>query len=301
MNLYAYRAWYFMREALVNARYSPVLTLVSVLTIAVSLMLVGLFGYILLNGYQVLDRVGEQMQLVVYFEDEVSPAVVESVAKQIGERPDVAKVMVLDANADRDRNLLLLDDDLISGLDPTSIPGSPSIDIELSHTTRTRDDLDKLTGWLQELEGIAGVEDIHFSAETYRVIYSLVDIVQLVGLLIGVVILFAAVFFVFGTIKLAVFARKDEIEVLRLVGATRSFIRTPFYIEGVLQGLSGGIVALIALGVVHLRVRHYVEVEQALNTDANLLPLWMVLWLLGGGMLLGLMGSAFSVGRHLRT
>ncbi|MEC9072102.1 MAG: FtsX-like permease family protein, partial [Myxococcota bacterium] len=114
------------------------------------------------------------------------------------------------------------------------------------------------------------------------------------------VVLAAAIFFTFSTIKLAVYARREEIEVLRLVGATDGFIRIPFYIEGFLAGLLGAIGALIIIAIIHARLLAFVEEEHFLNVSLDLMPLGMLLWLFLGGILLGLLGSALSVGRHLR-
>ena len=107
--------------------------------------------------------------------------------------------------------------------------------------------------------------------------------------------------FLFITIKLAVYARHEEIEVLRLVGATDGFIKAPFYIEGLIQGLTGAVVALVTVAVLHFRIQRFIQVEQGLNFELDLLPPTMILWFLIGGMTLGLAGSAFSVGRHLKV
>lgn len=301
MKLLTHNLAYFLREALQNVRHSPALAVVSVLTIAVSLILVGFFGALLLTGQQVLDSVGKELRISVYLDAQVPQEKAEKLQADIAQRPDVASAKFLSAEQDRARNQAVLSPELTTGLDPQSIPGSPCIDVVLEPSMRTRAELDELASWLTGLESVSGVDDVHFSAERYRFLYSVLDILQFVGWLIGGVVLFASVFFVFGTIRLAVLARSDEIEVLKLVGATLGFIRAPFYIEGALQGLLGAVVALAAVGALQLKVRHYVEVEHSLNFQPNLLPWGIVLWFVAGGVMLGLLGSAFSLQRHLRS
>ncbi|NUN13246.1 MAG: ABC transporter permease [Myxococcales bacterium] len=300
MALLSTRAAYFCREALKNLRFSPFLALVSTSTIAVSLILVGLFGYTLLHGYQILDEVGRELRISVYLKPTTTKEQADVVANEVKARPDVASVTVLSAELDRERNRQLLSDDLIAGLDETAIPGSPVLDITLTNDKREQEDFDALQNWLQSLQSVDGVDDIEFAADKFRLVYSIIDIIEMVGLIICGVILFAAIFFTFSTIKLAVLARREEIEVLRLVGATDQFIRTPFYLEGLVQGVLGSFVAVCIVWVIHLRIRRFVQVEQAINVDINLLGSGMITWFVVGGITLGLLGSALSIGRHLR-
>ena len=294
------RLLYFVKEAVKNIRHSALLTTVSICTLAVSLIMLGFFGHLLFNAQQLLNDVGKDLKVTVYLEEETRVEEAEAIRKAISDRDDVESVVLLSPEEDRKRNLDLLDPELIAGLDVESIPGSPCLDVVLKRKSRAREDFDALTTWLGELESVAQVEDIHYTAQKFRVIYAAIDIVELVGFILCGVILFAAIFFVFSTIKLAVYARQEEIEVLRLVGATDGFIRAPFYIEGLIQGLTGALVALITVAVLHFRIQRFIQVEQGLNFELDLLPLTMVLWFLIGGMMLGLAGSAFSVGRHLR-
>lgn len=301
MSLSGYRIGYFFREAAQNVRHSPVLAGVSVLTIAVALLLVGFFGWILVHGQSVLESVGDELRLSIYLEPDTTEAQLDSLAAEVRARPEVADVVAFDAERDRRRNEALLDPEIIDGLDPASIPGQPTLDVTLVRQLRGQEEIDALTAWVDELSGVSGVQEVQFAVDKYRFVYALIDIFQLVGLLVGAIVLFAAVFFVFGTIKLAVYARADEIEVLRLVGATGNFIRAPFYIEGALQGLLGSAVALLGVLAIHLKVQHYVTVERAIKFEGELLSTSLWLWFLVGGTLLGLLGSAFSVGRHLRV
>jgi cell division transport system permease protein len=295
------RVIYFLREALQNVRHSPMLALVSVLTIAVSLVLVGFFGWLLAHGDALLGRMGQQLRLSVYLEPNVAADRAEQLRTEFAARPEVGEVHFLTAEQDRRRNEKLLSQDLIAGLDPASIPGQPTFDLALSPNVRGQADVDTFATWAQGLREVSGVQDVQFAVEKYRFLYALIDIFRLVGGLVGSIVLFASVFFVFATIKIAVYARAEEIEVLKLVGATTPFIRAPFYIEGALQGLLGSAVALVALGAIVAKVQHYVAVEKAIRFDGDIVSAGLLMWFVVGGIALGLLGSAFSVGRHLRS
>ena len=296
-----YRFLYFFREAMKNIRHSALLTVVSICTLAVSLIMLGFFGHLLFNAQQLLNDVGKDLKITVYLNVDTTVEEAETIREAVAQREDVESVVLLSPKEDRERNRELLDPELIAGLDAESIPGSPCLDIVLKRKSRVREDFDSLTTWLGDLKSVAQVEDIHYTAQKFRVIYAMIDIVEMVGFILCGVILFASVFFVFSTIKLAVYARHEEIEVLRLVGATDGFIKAPFYIEGLIQGLTGAIVALVTVAVLHFRIQRFIQVEQGLNFELDLLPPTMILWFLIGGMTLGLAGSAFSVGRHLKV
>ena len=296
-----YRFLYFFREAMKNIRHSALLTVVSICTLAVSLIMLGFFGHLLFNAQQLLNDVGKDLKITVYLNADTTVDEAETIREAVSQRQDVETVVLLSPKEDRERNRELLDPELIAGLDAESIPGSPCLDIVLKRKSRVREDFDSLTTWLGDLKSVAQVEDIHYTAQKFRVIYAMIDIVEMVGFILCGVILFASVFFVFSTIKLAVYARQEEIEVLRLVGATDGFIKAPFYIEGLIQGLTGAVVALVTVAVLHFRIQRFIQVEQGLNFELDLLPPTMILWFLIGGMTLGLAGSAFSVGRHLKV
>jgi len=123
-------------------------------------------------------------------------------------------------------------------------------------------------------------------------------------LAVGVVILLATVFIISNTIKLTVYARKDEIEIIRLVGGTNLFIKSPFFIEGIIQGFSGGLIALIILFICY---RSFINwISQASHTlfqsiPISFLPSHYLIIIIGGGMVTGFLGSFFSLDRYLKT
>ncbi|GMV38489.1 MAG: cell division protein FtsX [Myxococcales bacterium] len=301
MRLLLHRIGYFVRETVRNVLHSPFLTAVSISTIAVALILIGFFGYLLINAGQLIDEVGKDLRVTVYLEPTVSAEEAEAVRAVVAESDEVEDVVVLTAAEDRARNRALLSAELLAGLDEESVPGSPSLDVALSQKKRTKEDFDHIATWLSSLAKVQHVDDIHFGAENFRIVFSLIEILRLVGAIVSGVILFAAIFFVFSTVKLAVYARRDEIEVLKLVGATDRFIKVPFYLEGLLQGAVGSFVALLIVAFIHLKVQTFVRDEQAINLRLDLLPAGMILWFLVGGVVLGLAGSVFSVGRHLKV
>lgn len=292
---------YFLRQAVRLARASPWLTTVSVFTIAVALSLMGLFAMAFFNANEMIGDLGASLHISVYLEENVTQPQIETLTERIRARKGVTAVKSMSAQADRQRNRRLLDPKLLEGLDEAAIPGQPVLELELEAALAARSDLDALMQWTGKLAGVEAVEDVQFGAEKLRLLFAIVEIVRTVGLVLSVVLLASAMFFVFVTIRLAVFSRRDEIEILRLVGATPRFIRLPFLVEGALQGFVGALVAMLFIGGLHLELRSLIRDFYMLNVAWSLLPPGMVLWLLLGGPAVGLLASGLSVGRYLKV
>jgi cell division transport system permease protein len=290
----------YLREAWSNVLASPLLTLIAVLTIAVSLILVGFFGTLLVNANHILDAMAQDLRITVYLDPSIDAVSVNALQERIATRDEVSQTAFLNADDDRQRNRELLDAELLKGLPQDAIPGQPAIEIQLEPRQRTKEDFTQITEWVGELEGVDGVQELYFGADKIRVLFAMIDLLRVIGFIICVIIVAAAIFFTFSTIKLAVYSRKEEIEVLRLVGATSTFIRTPFYLEGAFAGLLGTLTALVIVAFIHSRLIAFVEEEHLLNVRFDLLPAGMLAWFLVGGVALGLAGSALSVRRHLK-
>jgi cell division transport system permease protein len=291
---------YVLRQALLLLRGSPWLATVSALTIALALTLVGLFATVMFNAAHLMQDLGQSLALSVYLQETAGEADVAAVRAKLEAHEGIKKVKVLSREQDRERNKRLLSAELLQGLDEAAIPGQPVLEVEIDAALASRGDVDALVKWTQALKGVASVEDVEFGAEKLRLLFALVEILRTIGIVLSAVLLASAMFFVFSTIRLAVFSRRDEIEILALVGATPGFIRLPFLVEGALQGLVGAALAAGLLGLLHIELRGLVRDVYMLNVAWSLLPPGMIAWLVVGGPAVGLAASALSVGRYLK-
>jgi cell division transport system permease protein len=292
---------YVLRQALLLVRGSPWLTAVSSLTIALALTLVGLFAVVLFNGNRLLQDLGQSLTLSVYLAEDATQAQVQTVAAQLKAHAGIEGVTILSREQDRARNKKLLSPELMQGLDEDAIPGQPVLEVDIDAKLASRGDVDALLQWTTALRGVQSVQDVEFGAEKLRLLFALVEIARTVGAVLTVVLLASAMFFVFSTIRLAVFSRRDEIEILTLVGATPLFVRLPFLVEGALQGLAGAALAMGLLGLLHMELQGLVRDIYMLEVNWSLLPPGMIVWLLLGGPAVGLTASALSVGRYLKV
>ncbi|MEC9072650.1 MAG: permease-like cell division protein FtsX, partial [Myxococcota bacterium] len=171
----------FFREAWKNVRSAPVLSLVAVLTIAVSLILVGLFGFVMINADRVLDGMARDLRVTVYLTDDITSSEIDALQRRIADRDEVASITFLSAKDDRALNQALLTPALLDGLDEEAIPGQPALEVQIAPRQRTKEDFDSLMSWLRELKEVDTVQDTYFDADKIRILFAVMDLVRVTG------------------------------------------------------------------------------------------------------------------------
>jgi cell division transport system permease protein len=285
---------YLSKRALLGMRQSPYGAAVATATIALALFVVGAVSAVGLLASHALGTWGSELKLTVYLQDDATPGEREAVRDHLGPRARfVSKAEALEA-------LKLSLGQMGSVLDDMAQnPLRDSFDRPVGAV-----DPAALLSLAGELAHLPGVADVDYGAEWLASAQRLLRFFRVAGLsLLGLVIL-ATVVLVSNTFRLAVYARRDEIGIMKLVGATDAFIRIPFLIEGLLEGVGGGLLAAAALASSWRwfwpRATEAIQLLGAL--DASPLPLARGLgWLVIAGGLLGLCASGLAVGRFLRV
>ncbi|MBW8861482.1 MAG: hypothetical protein JF601_03805 [Acidobacteria bacterium] len=144
------------------------------------------------------------------------------------------------------------------------------------------------------LQQLPGVSDVRYDRQWLDRLLSAIRVIRGVGWLLGSVLTIAAALTVANVVRLALYARRDELDIMQLVGAPQAYIRGPFVMEGLLQGGAGAMLALAVLGVAYLalRARYFVPLAAALNVSSiHFLPLELCFLLVVGGMAVGCVGG----------
>lgn len=286
---------YFLREALIGLRRSSRVSLLAVLTIAASLFMAGFF---LVAGHQlreVVDSWRQQARIIVYLQRDSTPEEVAAIAAEVRRRVpglDVETISSEDAAA-RFRRLFPSLTGLLETWQPAPLP--PSIEIEAPRTGTTASVAESL--WSLEADPrVSMVDDDRDWLERLR---TLILFLEAAGLALGLVLLAAAVFTIAGVIRLTLFLYRDEIAVMRLVGATEFYIRGPFYVAGLLQGLLGSTLGLAALWSLWWFVRARMPSALAASLlEGGFLPAGEIATLLAVGAAAGLAGAVISLRRE---
>lgn len=292
------RLWWIVvalaSSALRGLQSSRVPSLLSVLTIAVALVLVGSFGLVVGNMQGLLDEVGRELQVVAYVQRDLDPVKLRQLAQRAAEVEGVDQVAVVTPEEALERFRRSVGGaDLLEGLDENPLPAS--LEIALQPAFRSAEGLTRVAAALQELPGVHELAHGQDWVEGYA---RAVSLARAAAIGLGLVLSLAALLIVANTIRLGVYAREDELEILGLVGASRTYVRVPFLLEGSLLGLAGGVLALAVLWLAFLLLVPRVEYGLALflgQQSPTFFGAWgMVALLLAGGGL-GALGSATAL------
>ncbi len=299
--LFLERPWYFLRRGAANLIHAPVLTVITVLTVGISLVLVGFLAFLLVEADRLLEETTGGFQMTIYLESDLSVQEGEELAAVVLDQwPEVSRAVVFSAPQDFERNKALLPPEILQGLEEDLIPAQPYMEVTTDIRKLHGEKLDQMVGWFRSLEQVEGVDEILMGSEKLRVAFTLLESFRFVAAVIAIVVVMAALFFVLATIRLSAHARRDEIDVMLLVGATKTFVRVPFYIEGMLAGFFGGALAYAVVWALETRITAQLRAEGLLGVSIDLIPSGMGFALLGGGVALGLLGAVLGVGRYLR-
>ena len=279
-----------IREALLTFRRAPLLSALSVTTIAFSLFVVGLFGLVAVNLQDALRGVAERVEIVAYLLPGTPIETITLAEKDIEAFPEVQSAVYVseDSALARARGELVEFRDVLQELERNPLPAS----IELKLRPRFRD-AQHVNEVADRLRGFGFVDDVRFGRDWVEKLDRLRQVAAAVGLVVGAAFAVVAIIIIGTTIRMAVLQRSREIAIMRLVGATDGFIRRPFLLQGAIKGLLGGLVAMgLAYGAYTLINRWLIQAAFFSKEQA--------VALVGFGMLIGFFGSAASVGRHLR-
>jgi cell division transport system permease protein len=282
------------REALLSFRRAPLLSALSVTTIAFSLFTVGLFGLVAVNLRQALRGLEERVEIVAFVLRGTPSETIAVASQDISAFPEVKDVNYVSEEEalQRARTELVEFRDAYRDLQVNPLPAS--IEIRMKEGYRDAASVDRVA---QRLNGFGFIEDVRYGREWVQKLDSLRNITGLVGLVIGLAFAAVAVVIIGVTIRLTILQRAREISIMRLVGATNWFIRGPFLLEGALKGLLGGLLSVVLCYAGYILFR-----DKSGGTLSGLVffrPEHMAL-IVVFGVLLGLCGSLVSVGRHLR-
>ena len=293
---------HLLGETFLNFRRGGWGVIASIGAIAIAFLVTGIFLLLTLNLSTVVARWAEDFQVVVFLDDTITKKQRTLVQKRLdGEMAvrDVTYLSKKEALADF-RRKIRGQESLLEGLKTNPLPAS--FQLRIREQYQTADALGHLAASLKRMEG---VEDVLYGQEWVERLTSLIEVMKILGIVIGGVLGVASLFIVANTIRMAVYARAQEIEIMRLVGATRAYIQIPLILEGTLQG---GLGAALALGLLYALFRGTLwqlgtaasmifagtELTQFLEAEYRMA-------MVGLGALLGGVGSLVAVRRFLKV
>ncbi len=286
---------YFTREALLNLVRGWKVSLLAILTITVSLFLTGVFLLVSNNLGAVIDGWRAESKVVIYLEPGAESQAIADLEETLRQAPGYERVALIDVVTARQRFEQAFPSmaDLLEGWGEEPLPRS----LELSLTTERLQD-PNLGTWLESLRQNPVVMMVDDDRDWLDQLEAVVLVLRGLALMVGGILLATAMFTISSVIRLTAYLYRDEIAVMRLVGATEFFIRGPFYLEGLLQGLVGGSLAIGSLWTIFS-----VAKSQSTSLLTSILASEFLTWssslgLVALGGLAGLVGAVASLSRE---
>lgn len=285
---------YMLRETMNSLKRNPWLSSASVLTVMVTMIILGFSAFFLANAASIATTFESQIEIAAFVNQDITPEALAVLQKDIEKLPNIASVELTTkekalAELGEDPNELL---DNLGGINP--LPDKFTVKVT---------DPQQVSEAAKQIGALSGVEKVRYGQDFVEKLLSFVTWLRWVG--IGVILAFAVASTVLISIniKMNVFSRRKEIQIMKLVGASNSFVRWPFLIEGMLLGLIGG---CLAAGIVWLGYGWLASYIQSALTFIPLvnnsqLFIQVSFGILLIGMLIGVVGSAFSLRKFLKV
>ncbi len=298
---------YFFKEALINLKRNASTGIGSMITIFLSLFIIGVFFFMNTMIQSVVDQMEDKVSITAYVLDEAADADINTMMTTIEKMSYVESVsfttkeQALENFKESEANLGMVD-----ALDGDN-PLPRSIEVELSDP--------------QQVEGVAAQiiadptfakicdrpedpsESVMYGQRSVEKLFTVTNILRYAGIAAVILLVFVTLIFINNTIRLAIMARRREIAIMRLVGATKGFIRGPFVMEGVIHALIGAVLAIACLGLIKVVVTpHLTSLIQWLPLNIStgeFIGVSVVLLVIG--VLIGLFGSALAMRRYLKA
>jgi cell division transport system permease protein len=295
------KARFFLRVTGNNLWQFRTRNLFSVTIICLSFLTVGIFASLANNLRATARELSSNMSIAFYLDKALPAGAVDTIRREIAGRPFVESVRLVTPDEALDRFRLNFPElaDVVAGLKGNPFP--PSLELRVNAKASASKEV---VAFVESMKKRPGVTDVLFNQDWVEKMQGFSRLAGAIGAFLGGILILTSFFIISNVVKLNVFARKNEIEILRLVGGTNLFIRIPFWLEGITLGLLG---SLLSLGLLFVVIQLFpVYLGASLGALQELLrfrypDLTQSLILLGGGAATGFIGSATSVSKFLKV
>jgi len=279
--------FYFFKEAVRGFYQAKLMTFVSILSITASLVFLGTVVIAFINVSQVVQKSTDQADIAAYIKEGAAEdsSVIADLLEQISSLEPVKNVKVISKDSAWERFSDLYGEEMLEAVDDNPLP--VSLEIYLKDGARSQDAVQRVT---DVISGYEEIESVRYSREWIDLIEQFQIIFAAAAVLVGGVMLFILYLMISNTIRLTIYARRDLVAHMQVVGATDFFIKMPFILEGILQAVIGGILYIIIMGILRLLLFKF-----PIYWGPHSLP-FLIIFI---GVIFGWFGSARAVRKFL--
>ena len=292
--------FYTIKQGFINIFRNKWFSLASIATIGACLFLFGLFYSVLMNFQNIVKTAQEGVCVTVLFDEGISQERIEEIGALIDKRPEVSKKEFISAddawNSFKEEYLQGYED----GFTENPLADSASYEIYMN-------DISMQPTLVSYLEGLEGVREVNRSEVTASALTGVNALIAYVSIGIIAILLAVSVFLISNTVTIGISVRKEEIGIMKYIGATDAFVRLPFLLEGIILGVIGAAIPLVGLFFLYNSAVEFILMKfNVLTGIVDFIPIWQIYeglipMGLGLGVGIGLLGSFFTTRKHLRV
>jgi len=301
-----FRPRYFFGETFSGMRRNFLMFFTAITTVAITLFVVGFFMIVIYDVQGILTSIKSQVEVAVYLKDNITDELRDYLEEEIKSWDEVAGVTFIS----KEQALEIFKEENQGSEILKEIQGNPlPASFEVTLTSPEKVEQIALRFLTKEGEFVEGVDEVIYGQNYVNKLFSITAITGSIAFIIIIMLLLAAVVLIFNTIRLSIHARRKEIEVMKLVGATNWFVRLPFLFEGFFEGFVGSIISVFLLYFTanYLLIRGERAIVDTMNVkelvilgNSNVI-LYIYAGLIVLGALLGILSSAFALKRYIRV
>lgn len=288
-----------IKEAFRGIKRHPMITVASITTVTLMLLVVGAFVGFTENAHKIVEEIGTEPPVQIWLRIGVTPEQIEAIDTALEGDASVKQYtfQTPQDNYDNYRETLGEDAALLDTLDPEKLPYSFTIQLNGPEA---------ITAFQKKMEAMPGIDDIQYSKVVLDFLSSTSRTVNIAGLAAGGILLLISLLIIANMVRISILARAEEISIMKYVGATNSYIRIPYLLEGAFTGIIGALIASGLVMLVYTRIYDWAMQDTQLSSAWALLPAAslirpVLLILLATGILVGGIGSAISVRKHVNV
>jgi cell division transport system permease protein len=290
------RPFYFLKESLINFRKNWVMSIAAISTVAASLLLFGAFTLFAYTMGNIIETIEQRVEIVVYLKDEAPHEVVSELQKEIIGWSEVKEINYVSKEEalERLKREFKEHPEMIQYIRGNPLPASLEIKLEDPH---------EVSQVANRLKGRPEIDDIKYGKKWVEKLFAVTKVVRWISVLFISLLAFASLVLISNTIRMGIYARRKEVAIMRLVGASNWFIRWPFLLEGIIQGILGAALAISLL---------YVGKTLLINKAEEVMPflqirldeqffIQILMALVVSGIIIGATGSFIALRRYLKV
>lgn len=300
------RTRYFFSETFTSLKRNFFMGFTAITTVAITLFIVGFFAIIVYDIQGIMSSIKSQVELRVYLKDNISEELKEYIEQEIISWEETESVEYVSKDIALERFKKQMEgSNILKEIDGNPLPAS--FDITLNNPEK----IDQVELRFYEKDGnfIEGVDDVIYERKVVKPLFSITAIIGTIAFLIIIVLLLAAIVLIFNTIRLSIYARRKEIEVMKLVGATNWFVRIPFLFEGFFEGFAGSIISIILLYFIgnfllikgERAIVDIMRIKELAIVGSGNVMLYVYVGVLVLGGLIGLLSSVIALRRYVKV